>query len=185
MKEKRNERIRILKKLTAILEKLINAETVTYILFGIATTVVNLVAFKVFNLIIGEKYYLLSNVIAWIIAVAFAYITNKLWVFESKSFSPSVLKKEIPAFLGARILSFFIEEGGLYLFVDVLGFDRYSLRFSWLSTGEPSGEFTIGGKMISKILIAVVVVILNYFFSKLFIFRKKEGAVTGDEKDHS
>ncbi|MCQ2461924.1 MAG: GtrA family protein [Clostridia bacterium] len=162
----------MLKKLTDILQKLINVETVTYIFFGVGTTVVNLIAFKIFNIILGEGLYLVSNVIAWIIAVIFAYITNKLWVFESKSFSAAVLKKEIPAFLGARILSFFIEEGGLWLFVDILGFDRYSLGVSWLNGEQTAGQLAVGGKMLSKLIIAVIVIILNYFFSKVIIFKK-------------
>lgn len=161
-----------MKKLTEILQKLVNIETVTYVFFGVCTTVVNLIAFKVFNIVLGEKLYLVSNVIAWIIAVVFAYITNKLWVFQSRSFAPGVLKREIPAFLGARILSLLIEEGGLWLFVDFLGFDRYSAGFSLFSDGETARQFVIGGKMISKLTVSVIVVILNYFFSKILIFKK-------------
>ena len=151
-----------------------NVETVTYVFFGVCTTVVNLLAFKIFNIILGEGLYLVSNIIAWIIAVVFAYITNKLWVFQSKSFASDVLKREIPAFFGARIFSFFLEEGGLWLFVECLGFDRYSLGFTWIKDAQTSGQLAIGGKMLSKLIIAVVVIILNYFFSKVLIFRKNK-----------
>lgn len=160
-------------KLTRFLQKLVNKETVTYIFFGLCTTVVNLTAFKLLDLVLGGELYLVSNAIAWIIAVAFAFVTNKIFVFESKSLDASVLKKEIPTFLGARILSFFIEEGGLYLFVDILSFDKYSVSLAWLNNGETAGDLSVGGKMISKLIIAVAVVILNYFFSKLIVFKKK------------
>lgn len=159
-------------KLTKILAKLVNAETVTYVFFGVLTTIVNLICFKVFDLVLGDKLYLLSNAIAWVAAVVFAYVTNKLFVFESKSWSVSVLKKEIPSFLGARVLSFFIEEGGMFLFVDLLGFDRFGVSFSFLKDSVATGSVAVGGKMLAKLIVAVVVVILNYFFSKLFIFKK-------------
>ena len=100
-----------------------NKETFTYVLFGGMTTLVNLVVFKVFDLFFGGKWYLLSNTIAWITAVAFAFITNKLFVFESKEWTFSTLKKEIPGFFFARIGSYFIEQGGLWCFVELLHFD--------------------------------------------------------------
>ena len=63
-------------------------EVILYVVFGGLTTLVNFVSFWVFNKILGEKFYLVSNVIAWFISVVFAYVTNKLWVFESKSHKP-------------------------------------------------------------------------------------------------
>ena len=59
-------------------------ELITYIIFGVLTTIVSLVSFKIFDSLLGEKLYLLTNIMSWIFAVSFAYITNKLWVFESK-----------------------------------------------------------------------------------------------------
>lgn len=139
-------------------------ELITYVIFGVATTVVNFVFFKLFNVLLGEEYYLISNSIAWVLSVIFAYITNKLWVFESKSWKMGVLLKEIPAFFAARVFSFLLEEAGLWLFVDMLHFDRHTITLLGI---------TIGGKMIAKIILAVIVVILNYIFSKWIIFRKK------------
>ena len=138
-------------------------ELITYGLFGVATTVVNFATFEIASRILGEKLYLLSNVIAWVVCVIFAYITNKLWVFESKSMKPEVVFKELISFFAARGFSFIIEEGGLFLLVDVVGFSDYTLTLY---------GFSISGTMISKMIVGVVVVIINYFFSKLFIFKK-------------
>ena len=140
-------------------------ELILYVVFGGLTTVVNFVAFWLLNKALGEELYLVNNVIAWFVSVVFVYVTNKLWVFESKSWAPKILLKEVPEFFAARLFSLFVEEGGLWLFVDKMGFDKFS--FSILGF-----EFT--GKLIAKILLAVIVVILNYFFSKFVIFAKKK-----------
>lgn len=140
-------------------------EVITYVIFGVLTTLVNFAAFWVFTKIFGEKLYLINNAIAWILSVIFAYITNKLFVFESKSWKPKVLLKEIPEFFLARVFSFALEEGGLWLFVTVLKFDRFSFELF---------SFEITGQLIAKVVLAVIVVILNYFFSKFVIFKKKK-----------
>lgn len=139
-------------------------EPVLYIVFGTLTTLVNLISFKVLNVSIGEDYFLINNVIAWLISVVFAYITNKIFVFKSKNLSPIMLLKEISLFAFARVFSLVVEEAGLWLLVEKLGFDKYSLS---------AFDFTIDGKMLAKIILAVVVIILNYFFSKFIIFTKK------------
>ncbi len=117
-------------------------EIISYLFFGVLTTLVNFVSFWAFNKILGESLYLISNVIAWVISVVFAYVTNKLWVFESKSWKFRVLLKEVPEFFAARVFS--------------------------LCVG-----FEVTGKLIAKVLLAVIVVILNYFFSKFIIFAKR------------
>lgn len=139
-------------------------EVLLYVLFGVLTTLVNFIAFGAFSYILGDNFYLISNAIAWIISVVFAYITNKLFVFNSKSLAPKILLKEFSQFLVVRIFSFVIEEFGMWLFIDILGFDTYSF--------EKFG-FKITGQIITKILLAVIVIIINYFFSKFLIFRKK------------
>lgn len=139
-------------------------ELIMYVVFGALTTLVNFIAFWVFSHILGEKLYLLNNAIAWIISVIFAYVTNKLFVFESKSFAVKILVKEFSEFLVARVFSFLIEEAGMWLFVDVLNFNKYS--FDILG-------FNITGQIIAKLILAVIVVIMNYFFSKFIIFAKK------------
>ena len=152
-----------MEKLKLLLKKLINKETLTYIIFGVLTTAVNLLSFKAFDLLFNGKYYALTNTIAWFFAVAFAYVTNKLFVFESKSWRFGVIKKEIPTFLGARIASYFIEEFGLIFFVEVLNFDEKIFNFIVVD---------LSGKMVAKLILAVAVVIINYLFSKFVIFKK-------------
>ena len=140
-------------------------ELITYVFFGGLTTVVNLIAFKLCGTLIGDERYLISNAVAWVAAVIFAFITNKLWVFESKSLSSKVLLKELPSFFAARVLSFLIEEAGLFILIDMIGFSEYSLKIM---------SIELSGEMISKLILAVVVVIFNYFCSKLIIFKKKK-----------
>lgn len=149
-------------KIKRIFEKY--KEIITYIIFGVLTTLVNFGAFWIFTRIFGEKLYLINNAAAWFISVLFAYVTNKLFVFESKSLAPKILIKEFLEFLAARIFSFAIEEGGIWLFVDILNFNKYSLDVF---------GFNITGQIIAKLILAVVVVITNYVFSKFIIFAKK------------
>ena len=139
-------------------------EIITYIIFGVLTTVVNFFAFWFFTKIFGENLYLVNNAIAWVVGVVFAYVTNKLFVFESKSWNLKLITKEITGFLGARIFSFLIEEGGMFLFISGLGLGEKSLELL---------DFTITGQFIVKILLAIIVVVLNYVFSKFFIFKIK------------
>lgn len=136
-----------------------------YILFGVLTTLVNFIAFWLFDMVLGAKLYLITNGIAWIISVLFAYITNKLYVFQSKSFAPKILVKEFSEFLVARVFSFIVEELGMWLFVDIMGFNEFSLNLL---------SVDISGQLIAKGFLAVIVVIMNYFFSKFIIFAKKK-----------
>ena len=154
-----------MERIKALFKKLINRETVTYVIFGALTTLVNFLVFKLFDVIFHGRVYLLSNTIAWIIAVTFAYVTNKLFVFDSKSWQGDVIKKEIPAFLSARIASFFIEEAGLWFFVDILDFGNKVFDFRIIS---------LSGKMTAKVILGVIVIIFNYVLSKFLIFAKKK-----------
>lgn len=140
-------------------------ELITYVVFGVLTTLVNFVCFWVLNKIFGNHIYLLNNAIAWIVSVIFAYVTNKLWVFESKSWNIKIVAREVVGFFAARLFSFGVEEGGLWLFVDILGMSK--LSFTVLG-------FEVTGQLIAKVILAVIVVILNYFFSKFLIFTKKK-----------
>ncbi len=158
-----------------IIDKLFTKEIVTYILFGVMTTVVNLVTFYIFKRIfisigwegifntvipedsslhkifIGGTDYLDANFIAWIVGVIFAFVTNKLWVFDSKSWAPSVAAKEFTGFMGARIFSFVIETISLFVLVTLLSVNDF----------------------FAKIIVGIIVIIINYVFSKLIIFKKK------------
>lgn len=130
-----------------------------YLIFGVLTTLVNFIVFRAFELALGERLYLAANAIAWAAAVAFAYVTNKLIVFRAHAKSPRALLFELLEFIGARVLSLGIEELGLLLLIDVCGFRDFSFGF-------------ISGSLIAKLILAVIVVIVNYVLSKLVIFKK-------------
>ncbi len=168
-----------MKKLVSIpfFGKILSYEMLSYLFFGVMTTVVNFLSFFVFDKILGSEslfsftvfshvfnvtYEDISTVIAWVIAVVFAYVTNKLWVFESKSVKPSVVIRELLSFFAARILSFVLFES--------LGF--MLLRNLINSAGIFKSENA--GKWIAKIACSVLVVIFNYIMSKLIVFRKKK-----------
>lgn len=160
----------MIEKIKALFNKY--RELISYLFFGVMTTLVNFVAFWLFGLVLKEELYLVSNALAWVVAVVFAYVTNKLFVFESKSWVPKILVKEIPEFVGARVFSFLIEEAGLWLMVDIMKMGLISWQIGFITiNGNP---IEISGQMIAKIILAVIVVILNYFFSKFIIFKKKK-----------
>jgi putative flippase GtrA len=147
------------------IKKLLNRETVLYIIFGVATTAVNYVVFYLlYNVLWQQRNSLTANAAAFVAAVIFAFVVNKLFVFESKSWSPATLKREIPSFLAARVGSFGIEEAGLFLAEKVLKLGGIiavtvgSLSLDWIT--------------VIKVALAFVVVALNYVFCKLIVFKK-------------
>lgn len=147
------------------IKKLLNRETILYIIFGVATTVVNYIVFHLlYNVLWHQQNSLTANAAAFVAAVIFAFVVNKLFVFESKSWSPATLKREIPSFLAARIGSFGIEEAGLFLaekvfkLGGVIAITLGGVSLDWIT--------------VVKVALAFVVVALNYVFCKLFIFKK-------------
>ena len=147
------------------LKKLLNRETILYIIFGVATTVVNYIVFHLlYNVLWHQNHSLAANAAAFVAAVVFAFVVNKLFVFESRSWDAATLKREIPSFLGARIGSFGIEEAGLFLaekvfkLGGVIAITLGGTAFDWIT--------------VVKIALAFVVVALNYVFCKLFVFKK-------------
>ena len=81
-----------------VIKKIINKEAILYIVFGVLTTIINLISYYFFSNIITINY-LISNTIAWIISVIFAYMTNKLYVFNSKSIRIDIIIKEFTKFI--------------------------------------------------------------------------------------
>ena len=146
-------------------------ELITYVVFGVLTTLVNFVCFWLFNKILGEKLYLLSNIIAWVISVIFAYVTNKLWVFESKSWSPTVLLKEIGTFVASRGVTGVIEIVTVPLLVKTT-FDN--LFYNIIEKIGLSIQILFTDGIYSKIVVSFIIVVLNYVFSKLFVFKNKK-----------
>ena len=147
------------------IRKLLNRETILYIVFGVATTLVNYVVFHLlYNVLWHQRNSLIANAAAFVAAVIFAFVVNKLFVFESRSWSGATLKREIPSFLAARIGSFGIEEAGLFLAEKVLKLG--GIVAITLGTTELDWITVI------KVALAFVVVALNYVFCKLFVFKK-------------
>ena len=142
---------------------LFNRETILYLICGVLTTGVSFGTLKLATMLLGARLYLLSNTISWICAIVFSYVTNKLFVFESKSWERKVLLKEIPSFFLARVASYFIEQGVLWLFMSPLHFEGrlFDLKL-----------FSLSGLMIAKCAAGVIVIIFNYLLSKLVIFKK-------------
>lgn len=135
-----------------VLEKLLKKykSFLMYGIFGVLTTIVNLVVYNLCYYKAGINNTI-SNIIAWILAVAFAYITNKLWVFDSKSWKMSVLRREVTAFVSCRLATGIMDLVIMYICVDILGWHA----------------------MLMKLASNVLVIILNYIFSKLIIFKKR------------
>lgn len=129
-------------------------EIISYVFWGGITTIVNWIVYAFFVELLSVSPSV-SNVIAWIAAVAVAYITNKLFVFENKSWRN--VSKEIAMFLSARIFSGVIEIAGM------------PVMLSLLNWGAFLGVDGFG----EKLVLSVIVIILNYFFSKYFIFKNK------------
>ena len=142
------------KKINALIVK--HKEIVLYIVFGVLTTLVNfIIYYPLVNIKAMEPHkswwVLVVNVIAWIAAVAFAFVTNKLIVFESKELDRKTVLVQIASFVGSRLFSLLVEEGILALFVSLLNYSEN----------------------VWKLIAAVFVVIMNYFFGKFLVFRKK------------
>lgn len=145
-------------------------EIITYVIFGVLTTVVSWGSYTVFVEKLSMKVFV-GNLLSWICAIVFAYVTNKLWVFESKSWKPSVIGKEIVTFVASRGITGVIE----ILCVPLLaktGFDN--IFYGILEKMNISIGILFTDGIYSKIFLSVVVVILNYFFSKFIIFKNKK-----------
>ena len=137
------------------------AEQIKYLIFGVQTTIVNYLVFWLILHFAGEKYALAANAAAFVAATIFAYITNKLFVFQSRSWKGTVLLREFFGFAGARVFSFLLEEAGLYFCMEVLHTEKFVL-------------LGISGLMIAKIVLSFIAVLLNYIFSKYLIFSGKK-----------
>ena len=126
-------------------------DTIPYLIFGVLTTLVNIVTFDVLWQFLGWNYQI-ANALAYLISVIFAYVTNKLWVFNSHTNTWSAFFKEMGSFFLFRAASWVIDQGTMTIGVSLLH----------------------GNGLIVKIIANVVVIVLNYIFSKFIIFRKRD-----------
>lgn len=136
----------MIQKLKALLIKY--REIILYLIFGGLTTVVSFVVY--YAILWAGMHYLAAQVISWAAAVAFAFVVNKLFVFEDRDNSPRALLRQIGQFVSVRIASGVLETVLLWLLVDVI----------------------LISENIAKIPVAVLTVVINYIASKLLIFRK-------------
>ena len=123
-------------------------EVISYLFFGGCTTLINIVSFYLLRLINCPLF--ISNLFAWIISVFFAFITNKIFVFESKDKNKNKVIFECLSFFFFRVVSLVFDMGCMYLLINVLNVNE----------------------LISKIISNIFVIIINYVFSKLIIFKK-------------
>jgi len=146
----------MIEKIKALIQKY--REQLLYLIFGGLTTVIDwVISFLLYHFWIdaaqaAEVMVHVADVIAWIVAVTFAYVTNRIWVFESrkKGFLPIV--GELAVFAGGRVVTLLLQEAIMAVFVTWLGFNKYAFR----------------------IFAAILVIVLNYFISKLIVFRSKK-----------
>ena len=143
-----------------MLKKILNKETFLYLIFGIIVTLLNISLFYLF-INIWKMSTGLGNILDTIICVLFQYFTNKIWVFESKNNGKKAIKEFIQ-FILARGLTAIIDQ----IFV-VVGVDFFVAKYVSYSQ---QGIFSAGIKILSN----VVVIVLNYIFSKLFVFNSKK-----------
>lgn len=126
-------------------------EGLMYLFFGGLAFFLNIFLFALFTDIMKIND-LLANAISWVICVLFQYITNRTWVFDGHVEGSAALIKQISSFFGGRIFTLVVEEIIILVFITWLGFNRIAV----------------------KLVAQVVVIVLNYVISKLFVFKKKE-----------
>lgn len=119
-----------------------------YILFGVLTTVVSIAVFILFDTVFNVPY-LIANAISIIVAILFAFFTNKKYVFKTESPTLKVAFKEFYLFVGLRLISGLFDMLSMWIFVDFVNLDTN----------------------ISKVLTQFIIIISNYLFSKLYIFK--------------
>lgn len=125
-------------------------EVISYLVFGVATTVVNIIIFFICKDVLGIDYKI-SNAIGWFLSVLFAFFTNKYFVFASSHKDTRSFIKEMLLFYWYRVLSFVVDMALMVLMIEVMHISDF-----W-----------------AKMVTQIAVVILNYFFSKFFIFKKE------------
>lgn len=141
--------------LASLIGFLLSREVILYLIFGVLTTLVNLVVFTLLSRVFGKDRWYVSNLPAIGLAILFAFVTNRLIVFQSTG----PWAAELVRFVGSRIfVSLAFEYGGMYLLYNMMK----------LKTGLRIGRFELS---YAKLIVQVLVVVGNYVLSKLFIFQ--------------
>ena len=124
-------------------------ELILYVIFGILTTVCNFVVYFMAT----RLFYLsieIANILGWFLSVLFAYVTNRQYVFQSEECGKSIIR-ELLSFYGSRLFTGLLDFGGMWLFADYLKFND----------------------MITKVVLNVIIIVLNFILSKFLVFQKK------------
>jgi putative flippase GtrA len=144
-----------LSSLRALFER--HREQIMYLIFGGVTTFVSWLVYSICVRGFGLNLYY-AQIVSWIIAVLVAFVTNKIWVFESKGWRPLQVLKEMATFIGGRLAT------------GVLEIVATPLLVSW---GLDLTLFGVEG-LPAKMLVSIVIIILNYIISKFIAFRKSD-----------
>lgn len=126
------------------------SEVALYLFFGGLTFLISVISYAICLKLLGMDV-LVANIISWIIAVLFAFFTNRRWVFKGKSDGAKDTAAQLASFIGDRLFTLAMEELILWVFVTRLGMNDIAI----------------------KIVAQIVVIVLNYFISKFMVFRKK------------
>ncbi|MFZ2230686.1 MAG: GtrA family protein, partial [Agathobacter rectalis] len=118
--------------------------------FGNMTFIISIASYAVFNVALGINE-LIANALAWVFAVLFSYITNKRWVFRVSTPTKTAALVQMFAFFSGRFFTLIIEETIIFVFITMLSYPSM-----WV-----------------KLAAQVVVVVLNYIISKLFVFKNQ------------
>ena len=145
-------------------------EIILYVIFGVLTTLVGWGSYVVSVDFIGLSVFV-SSIVSWVCGVVFAFVTNKIWVFESRSWKPAVMGKELVTFVSSRAITGIIEVFGVPL-LESTGFDN--IFYSIAEKLNLSFSVCYAKGIYSKLSLSVIVIILNYIFSKLFVFKNKK-----------
>jgi len=135
-----------------------NREVLMYLFFGVMTTLVSFLTAGISKYLLElagmgkDPVSVLSTLISWICAVTFAYVTNRIWVFDSKVKGAKGILAEMVSFYGGRVFTLLVEMGMMWLGYSVMGINYW----------------------VTKIVANIVVLVLNYVISKLFVFRKNK-----------
>lgn len=147
-----------------------HSSAILYLLFACGTAVFDWGTYIIYTLAMGSENMLepycamIGNALAWFIAVTFAFVTNKLFVFKSKKVSlKKLLLKEIPLFYGSRLVTLGVTEGGVALIMIAFGDNAITL-----------GSVVIASHWIAKLIMSLVGIAINYVFGKFLVFRKKK-----------
>lgn len=125
------------------------SDVISYIFFGVLTTGINIISYAILTSINFD--YKIATTLAWLISVIFAFITNKLYVFNSKKMKGTIVIKEFFSFTFFRLLSYFLDIITMIIAIEYLKIDD----------------------LYSKIFANMIVIVFNYFASKYFVFNKK------------